>query len=341
MPEAEVINPPEVAHAMNPSKGDVDQEDIEIDNTKEEPKEEWTDILGSGDVKVKILKEGEPATRPQATDLCSIKLRGELEDGTVFEEHESLTVELNGSEVIQGLDLILAMLDIGQKVTAIVKARFGYGALGLPPKVPPNATLIYNIEMLKVDYAPELSSIPFEQRKSRALFKKDKGNWWYARGDSQKAIQCYRPALNLLNDSTPFVEENGSPTEMPENIFHDLTKLKLVIYNNLAAAQLMADAYDAALVSVDNVIQLEPHNIKALFRKGKILSAKGNTDEAIEAFSKVLNLEPENNAAKRELSSLKKIQAKERLQAKSLYTKMLGVKKEPEEKKSSLPVRVS
>lgn len=42
------------------------------------------------------------------------------------------------------------------------------------------------------------------------------------------------------------------------------------VYNNLALAQLKIAAYDAALKSVDHVLQCQPNNAKALFRKGKV-----------------------------------------------------------------------
>jgi len=45
----------------------------------------------------------------------------------------------------------------------------------------------------------------------------------------------------------------------------------LKVYNNLAAAQMKIKAYDAALQSVENVLRCQPNNVKAVFRKGKVL----------------------------------------------------------------------
>lgn len=42
----------------------------------------------------------------------------------------------------------------------------------------------------------------------------------------------------------------------------------LKVHNNLAAAQLKVQAYDAALQSVENVLRCQPLNVKALYRKG-------------------------------------------------------------------------
>jgi hypothetical protein len=45
----------------------------------------------------------------------------------------------------------------------------------------------------------------------------------------------------------------------------------LKVYNNLAAAQMKIKAYDVALQSVENVLRCQPNNVKAVFRKGKVL----------------------------------------------------------------------
>lgn len=45
---------------------------------------------------------------------------------------------------------------------------------------------------------------------------------------------------------------------------------RIKAYNNMAAAQMKQGAYDAALTSVDTVLNCQPDNVKALFRKGKV-----------------------------------------------------------------------
>lgn len=43
---------------------------------------------------------------------------------------------------------------------------------------------------------------------------------------------------------------------------------KMIVFNNLAAAQMKTQAYDAALKSLENVLTVQPNNVKALYRKG-------------------------------------------------------------------------
>ena len=54
------------------------------------------------------------------------------------------------------------------------------------------------------------------------------------------------------------------------NELKQLMEERLKTYNNMAAAQLKLQAYDAALTSVESVLKSQPNNSKALFRKGKV-----------------------------------------------------------------------
>ena len=88
--------------------GDVDPNDPLTKATLEDhPKDEWVDILGSGDLKKKIIIEGKDGTRPQRTELCTISYTATLEDGTVVEEVEDFVVQVGDMEVIQVMIRIL------------------------------------------------------------------------------------------------------------------------------------------------------------------------------------------------------------------------------------------
>jgi len=292
--------------------------------TEKITEEEWVDVLGSGDLKMKTLEQGEPGSRPQNTDVCTIDLVGKLEDGTIVESYDKAIVEANGNDVVQGVDLVLTLMDVGQKVEIIIKPRFAYGSSGDPKtNIPPNSTIFYTLKLWNASMAPELVEVSFDCRREKSLKKKERGNWWYSRGDGHKAIQCYRAAINQLADSTPFVNESGS-TDMPEEVFREFVQIKLTLYNNLAAAQIMVEALEPALQAVENVLQIEPENVKALFRKGKILASKGLTDEAVEIFQKTSLLSPDNSAIKKEYQLCLLQQAKEKTQAKTLYKKMFS-----------------
>lgn len=95
---------------------------------------------------------GEPA---RAGDLISVLYKGMLLDGKVFNEvkdpKEPFTFRLGRGAVIDGWDQGLKFMKEGSKYIFIVPHELGYGTRGNPPAVPRQATLIFEVEMLKIE----------------------------------------------------------------------------------------------------------------------------------------------------------------------------------------------
>ncbi|XP_041074022.1 FKBP prolyl isomerase 16 [Polyodon spathula] len=83
---------------------------------------------------------------------------------------------------------------------------------------------------------------------------------------------------------------------------------ELKCLNNLAAVHIKLERCNDALETSSSVLELDPDNVKALFRKGKLLSDKGEFQEAMETLKKALKLEPSTKAIHIELSKLVKKQ---------------------------------
>lgn len=105
---------------------------------------------------------GEPARHG---DQVSVLYKGMLIDGKVFNEatkrEEPFTFRLGRGQVIEGWDQGLRLMREGGKMTLIVPYELGYGTRGNPPMVPRQATLVFEIEMLKIERAePPKSHLP-------------------------------------------------------------------------------------------------------------------------------------------------------------------------------------
>lgn len=102
--------------------------------------------------------------------------------------------------------------------------------------------------------------------------KKERGNWWYGRGENNIAIQCYRRALDYLDEVESNLANplNTSEPEMSDEELQNLLENRVSVYNNMAAAQIKMELYDVALNSLEVVLRCQPNNIKALFRKAKV-----------------------------------------------------------------------
>jgi FKBP-type peptidyl-prolyl cis-trans isomerase FklB len=98
----------------------------------------------------KVLKSGNGST-PSATDRVNVHYRGQLVDGTVFDETyggEPATLPVNG--VIAGWSEALQQMKVGDKWQLAVPADLAYGEGGRD-MIPPNATLIFDVELLGIE----------------------------------------------------------------------------------------------------------------------------------------------------------------------------------------------
>jgi len=103
----------------------------------------------------KIIKPGN-GKMPKATDVVKTHYEGRLIDGTVFdssyERGEPTSFPVN--RVIPGWTEALQLMPVGSKWQLYIPAKLAYGPEGAPPDIPPNATLIFDIELLGIGNAP-------------------------------------------------------------------------------------------------------------------------------------------------------------------------------------------
>lgn len=97
-----------------------------------------------------VLREGDGAT-PGNTDRVTINYRGTLIDGTEFDSSyggNPATFAVNG--VIPGFTEALMLMNVGSHYKVYIPGHLAYGPAGSGPLIGPNATLIFEIEMLEI-----------------------------------------------------------------------------------------------------------------------------------------------------------------------------------------------
>lgn len=104
-------------------------------------------------------------TGPEAKDgdLISVHYIGYLENGTIFDssyERNQPFQYAKGSKLIEGWNLSMSDARPGMKRRIVIPSSLGYGERGSRGKVPPMATLIFDLEVLKVEAAPAPTQTP-------------------------------------------------------------------------------------------------------------------------------------------------------------------------------------
>ncbi len=114
-------------------------------------KKDGVKITKSG-LQYEVLAEGKGAT-PSAVDKVTVNYRGTLVDGTEFDSSykrgQPATFQVGG--VIPGWTEALQLMQEGTKLKLTIPPELAYGDRGAPPVIGPGSTLIFEVELVKVE----------------------------------------------------------------------------------------------------------------------------------------------------------------------------------------------
>ena len=104
-------------------------------------------------LRFRVLQPGQGGSSPLPTDKVTVHYSGWLEDGTLFDSSVKrgmpATFPLNG--VIKGWTEGVGLMTVGEKRRFWIPFGLAYGESGRPPVIPPRATLVFDVELIKVN----------------------------------------------------------------------------------------------------------------------------------------------------------------------------------------------
>ncbi|MEZ4300308.1 MAG: FKBP-type peptidyl-prolyl cis-trans isomerase [Polyangiaceae bacterium] len=113
--------------------------------------------MSADDLKIEVLREplDTEGTKAAPGHTLLVHYVGTLTDGTKFDSsrdpgRDFFTFKLGDGMVIKGWDEGLVGMQDGEVRKLTVPGHLAYGEKGVPGKIPPNATLIFEIELLEI-----------------------------------------------------------------------------------------------------------------------------------------------------------------------------------------------
>ncbi|RME71997.1 MAG: hypothetical protein D6781_03025 [Verrucomicrobia bacterium] len=118
-------------------------------------REKWPEAieLPSG-IRYIILREGDGPV-PRHRQRCRVLYKGSFLDGTQFDARtdpqDPFVFTVGARRVIEGWDIALMQMRVGEKRLLIIPYALAYGLRGRPPDIPPRTPLVFEVELLGIE----------------------------------------------------------------------------------------------------------------------------------------------------------------------------------------------
>jgi len=228
--------------------------------------------------------------------------------------------------MLEGVKIGMLTMRVGEIAQFLFKPHLGFGDVGGPPRVPPNAEILAEIQVICMEQTDEpidlmnhaeLSQLPYADVWKYVENKLEQGKALFNRGKHGSACNRYRRARDLL-ESRVFVPDGFSKEER--------TAALGKLYRNLALCYLQLENPAAAVDNAELAFELNDRDAKALYLWAKAIFLQGDYHEALKLVEQAQKM-----ASTKEIRDLiLKIDAKiveYENAAKAQAQKMLGISK--------------
>ncbi|KAL6216712.1 hypothetical protein ACLB2K_009931 [Fragaria x ananassa] len=282
------------------------------------------DVTGDGKVLKKILKEGESTSSAHEGATVTVSYIARLEDGTVFEKRgvdgsQPLEFITDEEQVIAGFDRAVATMKKGEQAILTIHPDFGFGSVEVRRDlavVPPSSSIVFEVEMLDFikERAPwELSN---QEKIEAAGRKKEEGNLLFKIGKYHRAGKKYEKAADYVSEDVIFGDDELKLAK----------PLRVSSWLNGAACSLKLNDFQEALKLCSKVLDVEFHNVKALYRRAQAYMELSDLFSAELDIKKALEIDSQNREVKVIEKKLKQLKAESNKRDAKLYTNMFAKK---------------
>ncbi|XP_055559233.1 inactive peptidyl-prolyl cis-trans isomerase FKBP6 [Falco cherrug] len=277
------------------------------------------DLTGDGGVRKAELRPGSgPAVPPAASAAvfspflalgCTVKYSGYLEHRDVpfctngYDRSPGL-MKLGKDITLRGLEIGLLTMKKGEVARFVFTPDYAYGCQGCPPLIPPNATVMFEVEVLDFldsDESDRFFELTAEQQDTFPLQKvlkvadteREFGNYLYRKQHFESAKDRYKRAFSILG---------RSPSSEAEQCQIDASRLLVLL--NLSLTYLKLERPAQALAYGEKALEIDRRNAKALFRCGQACLCMTEYEKARDFLVRAQRIQPFNHDINNELKKL-------------------------------------
>jgi len=277
-------------------------------------------IAQDGGILKEILVEAptDAAGPPPDGTIVTAHYTGTLTDGTKFDSSvdrgKPFEFTIGQGQVIKGWDDGFASMKVGEKAILTLTPEYGYGASGSPPKIPPNSTLKFEVELLGFkEKEKEKWEMTPEECEATASELKEEGTKLFMGKRFDEAADMYEKAVGYIAE-----EDDDEP--IPD----DRKTLYVSCYGNAAMCHMKCHDWTSAVSACDKVLTVDENNIKGLYRRGSSYRNMGYLKEAKVDLMKAYKIDTSNKDVRKELQKLKADMADAKAKEKKAFGGFLG-----------------
>ncbi|XP_064323969.1 inactive peptidyl-prolyl cis-trans isomerase FKBP6 isoform X1 [Phalacrocorax carbo] len=266
------------------------------------------DLSGDGGVRKEELRPGRgPAVPPAAS--VAVKYSGYLEHWNepfctnCYSKSPGL-MKLGKDITLGGLEIGLLTMKKGEAARFVFTPDYAYGRQGCPPLIPPNATVMFEVELLDFldsDESDTFFELTAEQQDTFPLQKvlkvadteREFGNYLYRKQHFEGAKDRYKRAFSILG--------RNPSTEVEQC---QINAAKLLVLLNLSLTYLKLERPAQALAYGEKALEIDQRNAKALFRCGQACLCMTEYEKARDFLVRAQRIQPFNHDINNELKKL-------------------------------------
>jgi len=287
----------------NPSSSDDSSDYDEYDD--DQPR----DIYGDGAVIKQLSVKGEGWDAPKDLCKCTVSFtvfKGAGESMETISPESECQLRIDEKESPYGFfDDVLKTMRKGETSDVTVLA-------GVEEGLPEDAASTVRVTLVDFERAPVGHEMENDEEKlAHVASLKANGNGWFKKGDLQRAKRRYDAAVTFGE-----YEQAAVKDALP------------AVYGNLAAVATSLQDWPDVVAKCDKVLENDPSNVKAHYRKGAALGKMKEFEEAITSLKNAAALDPSNKPARKALRDVaaarKAAKDAEKKSYGDMFTKLAG-----------------